>query len=94
MNIRYFYDPDTGHPHIYRHNVSENEIEEVLTHPGEDRVGKEGSRVAIGQTKAGRYLRIIYVPDSEPNNIFIITAFELKGKTLMAYKKRRRKRKK
>ena len=94
MNIRYYVDLDTGHPHIYNHNVSEKEIEDVLSHPGEDRVGKEGSRVAIGQTKAGRYLRIIYVPDSEPNNIFIITAFALKGKTLMVYKKRRRIRKK
>jgi hypothetical protein len=27
----------------------------------DDRVGSEGSRVALGQTEAGRYLRVIYV---------------------------------
>ena len=42
----------------------------------------EGSRVVIGQTQAGRYLRIIYVPDPEPASVFVITAYELKGKPL------------
>jgi hypothetical protein len=46
--------------------------------------------VAIGQTLAGRYLRVIYVPDPEPNSVVIITAYELKGKTLIAYRRRRR----
>ncbi len=52
-----------------------------------------GSRVAIGQTKSGRFLRVIYVPDSEPNSVFIITAYVLKGKPLIAYRKRRRRKK-
>lgn len=30
----------------------------------EDRAGRGGSRIALGQTEAGRYLRVIYVPDS------------------------------
>jgi hypothetical protein len=30
MNTRYYIDPETGLPHIYRHNVSENEVEDVL----------------------------------------------------------------
>jgi hypothetical protein len=33
----------------------------------EDRPGREGARVALGQTRAGRYLRVIYVPDSQPD---------------------------
>lgn len=90
MNIRYYIDSDTHQPHIYNHNVSEQEIEDILFHPGEDRPGKEGSRVAIGQTQSGRYLRVIYVPDPEPNSIFVITAYELIGKPLAAYRKRRR----
>ncbi|MBO1224873.1 MAG: DUF4258 domain-containing protein [Candidatus Scalindua sediminis] len=93
INVRFYIDPETGKPHIYNHGVQENEVEEVLAKPGEDRAGKEGSRVAIGQTKSGRFLRVIYVPDSEPNSVFIITAYVLKGKPLIAYRKRRRRKK-
>lgn len=92
MNIRYYLDPETSLPHIYNHDVSENEIEDVLRRPGEDRPGWEGARVAIGQTRAGRYLRVIYVPDPEPDSVFVITAYELKGKPLAAYRRRRRRR--
>ena len=92
MNIRFYIDPETDLPHILRHDVYENEVAEVLMSPGEDRRGKEGARVAIGQTIAGRYLRVIYVPDPEPNSVFVITAYELKGKPLTAYKKRSRRR--
>ena len=59
MRVRYYIDPETELPHLYGHNVSEQEIEEVLHHPGEDRPGREGSRVAIGQTSGGRFLRRI-----------------------------------
>ena len=69
----------------------EDEVEQILRHPGEDRPGKEDSRVAIGQTEAGRYLRVIYVPDPEPDSNFVITAYELSGKPLLAYRRRRRK---
>ena len=37
------------------HDVSGEEVEEVLENPGEDRPGRDGSRVAIGQTASGRY---------------------------------------
>ena len=40
---------------------------------------------AIWQTGAGRYLRVIYVPDPDPESVFVITAYELKGKPLAAY---------
>jgi len=91
MKIRYYIDPETELPHIYGHKVHEAEVEEVLTTPGEDRPGQEGSRIAIGQTSNGRYLRVIYVPDTIPNSVFVITAYELKGKPLFAYRRRRRK---
>ena len=80
-------------PHIRRHGVLEDEAENVLSNPGEDRPGKEGSRIAIGQTPGGRYLRVIYVPDPDPESVFVITAYELKGKPLAAYRRRRRRRK-
>ena len=59
MKIRYDIDPETELPHIYRHNVSEQDVEEVLRRSGEDRLGREGSRVAIGCTSDGRYVRVI-----------------------------------
>lgn len=90
MNIRYYVDPETGQPHIYRHEVTENEVEDVLQNPGEDRPGREGARVAIGQTQAGRHLRVIYVP--ELGGAFVITAYDLRGKPLIAYRRRRRQR--
>lgn len=90
MNIRFFIDPKTDVPHIYGHGVSEEEVEEILVKPSEDRPGQEGSRVALGRTSAGRFLRVIYVPDAEPNSVFVITAYELKGKPLTAFRRRHR----
>ena len=79
-------------PHIYGHNVSEDEIEQALSQPDEDRPGREGSRVAIGHTFSGRCLRIIYVPDPEPNSVFVVTAYDLTGKPLTAFRRRKRSR--
>ena len=89
MKIRFYTDPDTGSPHIHNHGVDETEVASVLAKPGEDRPGKEGARVALGQTPGGRYLRVIYVPDPEPGSVFVITAYELTGKPLRAYRRRR-----
>jgi hypothetical protein len=91
MENRFYIDPETDLPHIYIHDVSEIEVADVLESPGEDRPGRGGSRVAIGQTAAGRYLRVIYLPDSDPESVFVITAYELKGRALQAYKRRRKK---
>ena len=74
MNIRFYIDSQTGLPHIYKHGVDEEEVEDVLRRPGEDRPGQDQSRVAIGRTGAGRHLRVIYVPDPEPDSVFVITA--------------------
>lgn len=90
MRFRYYVDHETRYPHIYKHGVDETEVEAVLLKPGEDRPGRDGSRVAIGQTRSGRFLRVIYVPDSEPESVFIITAYELRGKPLQAYRRRMR----
>ena len=90
MKTRFYIDPETGAPHIYNHDVEEHEVEEVLSGAGEDRPGREGARVAMGQTQSGRYLRIIYVPDPEPESVFVVTAYELKGKPLAAYRRRRK----
>jgi hypothetical protein len=63
MELRFYEDPDTEQPHIYNHGVTEEEVAQVLARPGEDRPSSDESRTALGQTAAGRYLRVIYVPD-------------------------------
>ena len=90
MRVRYYIDMETGSPHIHGHEVNETEVEDILRSPGEDRPGREGSRVSIGQTRAGRYLRVIYVPEVE--GAFVITAYEMQGQPLLAYRRRRRRR--
>jgi len=90
MKIRFYVDPETDAPHIHNHDIDEQEVADVLANPGEDRVGREGSRIAIGRTGDGRYLRVIYVPDPAPATVFVITAYELTGKPLVAYRRRRK----
>ncbi|MCU0306051.1 MAG: DUF4258 domain-containing protein [Thermoanaerobaculales bacterium] len=93
MKIRFFVDSETGAPHIHGHGVFEDEVEEIfLSGLGQDRASREGSRMLMGQTEAGRYLRVIYSPDPEPESVFVITAYELRGKPLAAFKRRQRRR--
>ncbi len=90
MELRFYMDPESGEPHIYEHNVTEDEVAEVLARPMEDRRGREDSRVALGQTASGRYLRVIYVRDLEPNSAFVITAYDLTANEKQALRRRRR----
>jgi len=92
MKVRFYVDTATSEPYIQSHGVREEEVEEVLGSPAEDRLGKDGSRVCIGRTSTGRYLRVIYVPDARPRTVFVITAYDLKGKALKAYRRRQRRR--
>jgi hypothetical protein len=90
VKVRFYRDAESGEPHMAQHGVSEQEAREVLARPLEDRPGREGSRVALGQTAAGRYLRVIYVPDPEPDSVFVITAYDLGPKAKRALRRRRR----
>ncbi len=92
MDIRFYEDPQTLHPHIYNHQVSEDEVYQILSRPGEDRPAADDSRIAVGQTDAGRYLRVIYVSRGS-SDIFVVTAYELTDKQLKAYRRRRRSKK-
>ena len=63
MQIRFNLDPDTGLPHIAQHGVTELEVREVLSSETvQDRPARRASRVALGQTRAGRFLKVIYAP--------------------------------
>ena len=91
VRIRYHIDPVTELPHIYRHNVTEDEVESILVRPLQDIRGRDESRIAIGQTEAGRYLKVIYVSDTVPDSVFVITAYELGSKAKRAVRRKRRK---
>lgn len=90
MTVRFYINPATKQPHIYDHDVDEQEVEDVLARPMEDRAGHDGSRIALGQTEAGRYLRVIYVPDPTPGSVFVITAYELGEKARKALRRRQK----
>lgn len=90
MEIRYYNDPETGQPHIYGHGVTEEEVAEVMRGLGEDLPGDRDSRMKLGQTLAGRYLQVIFVPDKDPNSVFVLTAYELRGKKKKAFRRRKR----
>ena len=91
MQIRYHIDPSTRLPHIYQHGISEQEVEDILAGPLQDIRGRDDSRIALGQTGAGRYLKVIYVPDPVPDSVFVITAYELGPKAKRAVRRRKRK---
>jgi hypothetical protein len=90
MDVRYYHNPVSGMPHIYDHGVAEAEVEWVLGRPGEDGPSSGGTRQSTGQTSAGRYLRVIYVPDLEGDGVFVVTAYPLTGKPLKAYRRRKK----
>ena len=46
--------------------------------------------LAVGQTAEGRYLKVIYVRDDRGDGVFVITAYDLDGKPLKAYRRRQR----
>ena len=91
MQIRYHIDPTTGLPHIYQHDVSEEEVKHILHGPVQDIRGRDDSRMAIGQTEEGRYLKVIYVPDPVPGSVFVITAYELGSKAKRAVRRIKKK---
>lgn len=91
VELRFYIDPATREPHIYEHGVSEEEVEEVLSSPrAEERPGRNHSRVVIGSTVAGRILRVVYSSDPYPGTLFVITAYDVRGKPLAAYRRRQR----
>jgi uncharacterized DUF497 family protein len=90
MEVKFYIDPETDLPHIENHGVTEEEVLQVLRRPGLVLQGSKDSSFALGQTSAGRYLKVIYAPRRQGSGIFVITAYDLRGKELKAYRRRRR----
>jgi len=86
MNIRFYIDPETDLPHIFKHGITEAEVEDVVFAPIEVRRGANRSIVMIGKTDSGRILKVA-CSDSE-GDIFVVTAFDLRGNALKAFKRR------
>jgi hypothetical protein len=94
MDMRFYTDPETGQPHIFEHGVTEEEVRQVLVRGGDDFQGKRKSCIRFGQTSSGRYLKVVYVPDEERDSVFVITAYDFKGKALKAFRRRQRRKRK
>ena len=90
MDIRYYIDPDTGGPHVYAHGVTEAEVEDIVRDPLERRRGSGDSKVLLGKTRGGRFLRVIASFDEDGAGVFVVTAYDLEGKPLKALKRRLR----
>jgi hypothetical protein len=94
MELRFWTDAETGLPHICDHGVSEDEVQQVLNRPGEEHAGTDHSRIRLGQTEAGRYLQVVYVPDPGGESAFVVTAYDLTPNAKRAYRRRQRRKKK
>jgi hypothetical protein len=94
MELRFWTDPETGLPHIFDHGVTEDEVQQVLSRPGEEHAGTDHSRIRLGQTEAGRYLQVVYVPDPGGESAFVVTAYDLTPNAKRAYRRRQRRKKK
>lgn len=90
MYLRFYIDPETDLPHIFNHGVDEDEVEEILATYLDGWAGRGNSRIAVGRTFGGRYLKVIYTRDPEPGRYFVITAYELSGRQLRAHRRRMR----
>jgi hypothetical protein len=94
MVLRFWLDPETGLPHIFDHGVTDEEVQQVLSRRGEEFPGRDNSRIRLGQTEAGRYLQVVYVPDEIGDGAFVVTAFDLTPKAKQAFRRRQRRKKK
>jgi len=94
MELRFWNDPETGLPHIHDHGVTEEEVRQVLSRAGEEIPGSDHSRLRFGQTEAGRYLQVVYVPDPHGESAFVVTAYDLTPNAKRAYRRRQRRKNK
>ena len=93
MEIDFYIDPDTGLPHIAGRGIEGWEAIDVLLRPEADYNGQDGTRHAVGQTRNGRYLRVIYRRIASDGSRLVITAFDLPPKAKQALRRHRRRRK-
>lgn len=78
---------DWSEDHIAKHNVTMEEIAEVLTAPHVESAGRNDTVLVTGQTEAGRYLLVVAVDEGHGQG-FVITARDMSDREKRAYRKR------
>jgi uncharacterized DUF497 family protein len=70
-------DPHGNVQHIAEHDVSKEEVEEVLEHPeGIERSRTTGLLIAFGETTTGRLLAVVYEKIDDVS-VYPVTAYEV-----------------
>lgn len=70
-------DPQGNVQHIAEHDVSKEEVEEVLQHPdGLERSRSSGLSIAFGETTTGRLIAVVYEEIDEAT-VYPVTAYEV-----------------
>lgn len=91
MRLRFYIDPETGEPHIHNHHVEEWEVWDICDEPLESRPGGDGTTVLLGQTRNGRFIRVICRRDEHRDSTLIITAYEPGPQAIRGLRRRRKK---
>jgi hypothetical protein len=90
VEIRFYLNPRTGEPHILDHGLTEIEVQDVLDGPAEIRPARDGAMSALGRTRNGRLLRVIYRFETTTDSYLVITAFEPGPAAARAFRRRQR----
>jgi hypothetical protein len=70
-------DPDGNVQHIAAHDVSKEEVEEVLQNATDTDVSRSSGRpVVFGDTSTGRHLMVVY-EEIDADTVYPITAYEV-----------------
>jgi hypothetical protein len=91
MEVRFYIDPTTDEPHIYNHDVAESEALEILRTTTDRGPARNGAMQAIGRTRLGRYLKVVYIHDAD--GIVVLTAYDLRSQERKAFRRRQRRHK-
>jgi len=73
--------------HIAKHNVTMEEVAEVLSGSHVESAGRDDTVLVSGQTEAGRYLLVVAV-DEGRGQAFVVTAREMSDSEKKAYRRR------
>ena len=70
-------DPDGNVQHCAEHDVTKEEVEEVLQHPSDADLSRSSGRpVVFGDTSAGRHLMVVY-ETIQAGVVYPISAYEV-----------------
>jgi hypothetical protein len=70
-------DPRGNVQHIAEHDISKEEVEEVLDHPeGIEQSRSSGLFIAFGETSIGRLIAVIY-EEIDDESAYPVTAYEV-----------------